>query len=138
MFVTAIIAAGGRGSRFGGLQPKQLTVLAGEPILSRSVRAFATHPSVDEVIVAVPREVEADPPAYLQAAGVRVIRGGARRQDSVANAFGAASAAAEIVVVHDAARPLASADLISRTIAAAQEFGAALAAVAARDTVKLV
>jgi 2-C-methyl-D-erythritol 4-phosphate cytidylyltransferase/2-C-methyl-D-erythritol 2,4-cyclodiphosphate synthase len=67
---------------------------------------------------------------------MRIVAGGARRQDSVANAFRAADAASGVIVIHDAARPFASADLIARTIAAAVESGAALAAIQARDTVK--
>ena len=68
---------------------------------------------------------------------VRIVAGGARRQDSVANAFQRSrSRRADVIVIHDAARPFASADLISRTIAAAVESGAALAALQARDTVK--
>src|SRR5579871_6435648 len=110
MFVTAIIAAGGRGVRFGGAQPKQLTTIGGEPMLARSVRAFATHPSIGEVVVALPDDLAARPPDYLLVAGVRVVAGGVRRQDSVANAFRAASTASEVVVIHDAARPFASAD----------------------------
>ena len=62
--------------------------------------------------------------------------GGERRQDSVGNAFAAADPRAEIILIHDAARPFVSAALIDRTIAAAQETGAAVAAVVARDTVK--
>ena len=91
MFVTAIIAAGGRGSRFGGAQPKQLIEIGGEPMLARSVRAFAAHPSVDEVIVALPEELTVNPPAYLRDPRVQVVAGGARRQDSVGNGFRAAS-----------------------------------------------
>ena len=64
--------------------------------------------------------------------------GGARRQDSVFNAFQAVAAGSDVVVIHDAARPFASAELVSRTIAAAAESGAAVAAVPSRDTVKLV
>lgn len=138
MYVTAIIAAGGSGRRFGGARPKQLLVVAGRPILERSVDIFLSHPDVTEVIVAVPADIAADPPGYLQARHkpLRVVVGGARRQDSVANAFRAATATSEVIVVHDAARPFASADLVARTIAAAAESGAALAAVQARDTVK--
>ncbi len=136
MFVTAIIAAGGRGQRFGGETPKQLLEVAGEPILSRSVRMFAAHPAVGEVIVALPDELAAAPPPYLSLPRVRVVPGGTRRQDSVANAFRAASPQADVIVIHDAARPFATADLIRRTIAAAAESGAAVAAVASRDTVK--
>jgi 2-C-methyl-D-erythritol 4-phosphate cytidylyltransferase/2-C-methyl-D-erythritol 2,4-cyclodiphosphate synthase len=136
MFVTAIIAAGGRGLRFGAAQPKQLVSVGGRPILERSVEAFLDHPEVNEVIVALPPHILDTPPAYLAAA--RLVEGGARRQDSVANAFRAGNPAADVVVIHDAARPFVSADLISRTIAAAAANGAALAAVASRDTVKRV
>src|SRR4051812_7894548 len=136
MFVTAIIAAGGRGQRFGAARPKQLLEVGGRPMLERSVAAFTSHPAVSEVIVALPQDLVDAPPEYLRA--VRMVAGGARRQDSVANAFRAADPASEVIVIHDAARPFASADLIARTIAAAAESGAALAAVPARDTVKRV
>lgn len=138
MHVIAIIAAGGRGRRFGGSQPKQLVTVGDRPILERSVTAFLSHPAVAEVIVALPEELLSDPPLYLRdtAKPLRLVSGGARRQDSVANAFRAASENADVVVIHDAARPFVSADLITRTIAAAADAGAALAAVRARDTVK--
>lgn len=138
MFVSAIIAAGGRGVRFGGVVPKQLLDVAGRPVLERSVSAFLTHPDIDEIVVALPAELAADPPSYLRGTpkAVRVVAGGMRRQDSVLNAFQVISAGADVVVVHDAARPFASAGLISRTIAAAVESGAALAAMPVRDTVK--
>jgi 2-C-methyl-D-erythritol 4-phosphate cytidylyltransferase / 2-C-methyl-D-erythritol 2,4-cyclodiphosphate synthase len=146
MHVTAIIAAGGRGQRFGGERLKQLLSVGGRPILERSVTAFLGHADVDEVVVALPPDVVADPPAYLRSAEafalqgsgkpLRLVAGGERRQDSVANAFRAAAAESDIIVIHDAARPFASADLIARTIAAAAETGAAVAALGARDTVK--
>jgi 2-C-methyl-D-erythritol 4-phosphate cytidylyltransferase/2-C-methyl-D-erythritol 2,4-cyclodiphosphate synthase len=137
MFVTAIIAAGGRGTRLGADGPKQLLPIGGRAMLDRSVSAFVAHPSIDEVVVALPEEIAANPPAYLSSAAkpVHVVAGGARRQDSVANAF-AAAPRADVIVIHDAARPFASADLIARTIAAAAESGAAIAALPATDTVK--
>jgi 2-C-methyl-D-erythritol 4-phosphate cytidylyltransferase/2-C-methyl-D-erythritol 2,4-cyclodiphosphate synthase len=153
MHVTAIIAAGGRGQRFGAAQPKQLMSVGGRPILERSVDAFASHPSVDSLVVALPQMLVDHPPAYLRSAnasGLRdresvmlrgkpctIVAGGERRQDSVLRAFEAAGDAADVIVIHDAARPFASADLIARTIAAAIESGAAVAAVQSRDTVKL-
>src|SRR5690349_12300562 len=116
MFVTAIIAAGGRGLRFGGGQPKQLMSVGGRPILERSVAAFASHAAISEVIVALPAALVDDPPPYLRSGGalasdkrVALVRGGERRQDSVANAFRAAAPASDVIVVHDAARPFASA-----------------------------
>ena len=68
MFVTAIIAAGGRGLRFGGGLPKQLLEVGGRAILERSVAAFLTHPAVNEVVVALPQALTDDPPAYLRGA----------------------------------------------------------------------
>src|SRR6185503_12711176 len=139
MYVSAILAAGGRGHRFGGASPKQLLSIGGRPILERSLSAFLAHPSIDEIIVALPVDVAADPPDYLRRAAkpLRLVAGGERRQDSVAKAFRLVAEHADVVVVHDAARPFVNADLIDRTITAAAESGAALAAIRARDTVKL-
>lgn len=136
MHVTAIIAAGGRGTRFGGL--KQLTEIDGVSLLERSVRVFVDHEAVTDVIIALPQELIDAPPAWCERTRkpVRLVAGGARRQDSVANAFRAADPATDIVVIHDAARPFVSSALIARTIAAADQAGAALAALQARDTVK--
>jgi 2-C-methyl-D-erythritol 4-phosphate cytidylyltransferase/2-C-methyl-D-erythritol 2,4-cyclodiphosphate synthase len=138
MHVVAIIAAGGQGRRFGSSRPKQLIQVGGRTLLQRSVDAFARCPRVNELIVATPPGCDADFTAGLDALGkpLQLVQGGERRQDSVANAFDAASAAADLVVVHDAARAFVSASLIERTIDAAAESGAAIAAVPARDTVK--
>jgi 2-C-methyl-D-erythritol 4-phosphate cytidylyltransferase/2-C-methyl-D-erythritol 2,4-cyclodiphosphate synthase len=136
--VCAIIAAGGRGSRFGAGQPKQLLMLGGRPILQRSVEAFTRCPAIDQVVVALPPELIANPPPYLLNNGSRVtiVEGGDRRQDSVARAFARIDSRTNIVVIHDAARPLVTDDLIQRTIHAAAQYGAAIAALPARDTVK--
>jgi 2-C-methyl-D-erythritol 4-phosphate cytidylyltransferase/2-C-methyl-D-erythritol 2,4-cyclodiphosphate synthase len=138
MYIAAIIAAGGRGQRLGGAQPKQLLAIGGRPVLERSVTAFLTHPSVDALVVALPADLADPPPAYLLGTPkpLTIVAGGPRRQDSVANAFRAIDERVDVVVIHDAARPFVSADLIGRTIAAAVETGAALAALPARDTVK--
>ena len=138
MHVTAIIAAGGRGVRFGGALPKQLLALGGIPVLQRSVDAFLRHERITDIVVALPADLAAAPPSYVRgtAKPLTVVDGGERRQDSVARAFARVPASADIVVVHDAARPLVSAGLISRTIDAAVEHGAAIAALQATDTVK--
>jgi 2-C-methyl-D-erythritol 4-phosphate cytidylyltransferase/2-C-methyl-D-erythritol 2,4-cyclodiphosphate synthase len=140
MRVAAIIAAGGEGRRIGGPVPKQLLEIGGRSILERSVAAFVSHERVDAVVLALPRAVIAAPPPWLAplAPRVRVVEGGDRRQDSVANAFDAIASGADIVLVHDAARPFVSAALISRSIDAAAEHGAAIAALPASDTVKRV
>jgi 2-C-methyl-D-erythritol 4-phosphate cytidylyltransferase/2-C-methyl-D-erythritol 2,4-cyclodiphosphate synthase len=139
MRVAAIVAAGGRGARLGAGVPKQLLMIGGESILRRSVMLFAGHERIDEVVVVLPPDLAADVPADLQAPGrpLTIVAGGARRQDSVRNGFDAVRGRADIIIIHDAARPFASADLISRTLDAAVESGAALAALGASDTVKL-
>jgi len=138
VYVSAIIAAGGRGSRFGSDQPKQLLTLGGQPILRRSVSAFLDHPRVDEVIVALPTELAAAPPDYLHSGTkpLHVVAGGARRQDSVANAFARVAPHADIVLIHDAARPLVSEAVVDRAIDGAMQTGAAIVGVRAHDTVK--
>jgi 2-C-methyl-D-erythritol 4-phosphate cytidylyltransferase/2-C-methyl-D-erythritol 2,4-cyclodiphosphate synthase len=139
MHTSAIIAAGGRGQRFGG-HLKQLTTLGSMEILQRSVDAFRRCDLVDDIVVALPEDVAARPPAYLLEGGKRldIVTGGGRRRDSVARAFARVEGRADIVVIHDAARPLVTDGVIRRTIAAASEYGAAIAAVPVSDTVKQV
>ncbi len=139
MRVSAIIAAGGRGARLGADRPKQFLNLAGLTILERSIEAFLGHAAIGEVVVALPEEHVAEVSArFADRRGPRLtcVAGGARRQDSVAAAFARVDAGADVVVIHDAARPFVSASLIDRTVAAAREHGAAIAALPARDTVK--
>ena len=142
MHVTAIIAAGGSGRRLGASVPKQLLDVGGRTLLERSIDAFRSHPAVDEVIVAVPADMLAAPPSCLAwldgARDVRLVAGGERRQDSVANAFAAVSETVDIVLVHDAARPFVTSDVISRAIEGAVAHGAAIAALPVSDTVKRV
>jgi 2-C-methyl-D-erythritol 4-phosphate cytidylyltransferase/2-C-methyl-D-erythritol 2,4-cyclodiphosphate synthase len=136
--VSAIIAAGGRGSRFGSDRPKQVLLLGGRPILHHSVAAFLDSHCVTELVVALPPDLRAAPPDYLRHAAkpLAIVDGGSRRQDSVANAFALVASRADVVVIHDAARPLVSESIIRRTIEAAAATGAAIAAVRAHDTVK--
>ena len=109
-------------------------MLGGVPILKRTVDAFLQGYPFDEVIVALPPELAANPPSYLDDA--MVVEGGERRQDSVANAFRAVAPSSQVVVIHDAARPLVTASLIERIVGAAVQHGAAIAALQATDTVK--
>jgi 2-C-methyl-D-erythritol 4-phosphate cytidylyltransferase/2-C-methyl-D-erythritol 2,4-cyclodiphosphate synthase len=134
----AIVAAGGRGQRFGAGLPKQFVDLGGQSVLATTIRALRASDRIDEIVVAVPAEyVESEVAAWIGSTKpVSVVAGGARRQDSVANAFGEVSANAELIVIHDAARPFVTADLIARTLDAAQAHGAAIAAIPVRDTVK--
>jgi 2-C-methyl-D-erythritol 4-phosphate cytidylyltransferase / 2-C-methyl-D-erythritol 2,4-cyclodiphosphate synthase len=136
MHATAIIAAGGRGRRLGAAVPKQLLDLGGRPMLQWSLDAFLASERVRDVIVVGPPEWVDAPPPCLRRPGVRLVPGGDRRQDSVANGFDAVSEASEVVLIHDAARPFVESKTIERAIDAAAESGAAVVAVQARDTVK--
>ncbi|MGD9904117.1 MAG: 2-C-methyl-D-erythritol 2,4-cyclodiphosphate synthase [Vicinamibacterales bacterium] len=136
--VSAILAAGGLGTRLGGV-PKQFRALGGLTLLERSLSVLARHPRVDEVVVALPAGHLDPPPPCLGLewpCPVRVVEGGARRRDSVARAFAAIAADADVVLVHDAARPFVSPALVDRMIDAVAEGGAAVPALRPHDTVK--
>lgn len=146
MSVAALIVAAGRGSRAGEGIPKQYRPLAGQPVLARTLEAFLSHPNVNRVLVVIHPDDEplyrnclARLPASLQEAVLPHTLGGETRQDSVRTGLDAlADAAPEIVLVHDAARPFVSADLIDRAIAAGRRRGAAVPGVAVTDTIKVV
>jgi 2-C-methyl-D-erythritol 4-phosphate cytidylyltransferase/2-C-methyl-D-erythritol 2,4-cyclodiphosphate synthase len=140
MSVAAIIVAAGRGERLGGTRPKQLIDLAGRTLLRRSVAAFDDHPGVGSLVVVLPDEFVADGPLHVGATArpCRCVAGGTRRQDSVRAGLAAVEPAADVVLVHDAARPFVSAELITRVIAGASAHGAAIPALQAQDTVKRV
>ena len=137
--VAAIVVAGGRGIRAGGGIPKQYREIRGAPVLHHALRLFTGHPEVGTVQPVIHRD---DGSAYAQAAADLDLRppafGGATRQSSVRSGLEAlAGDAPAIVLVHDAARPFASAALISRAIAAGAG-GAAIPGLILTDTVKEV
>src|SRR5687767_5214880 len=138
MFVSAILAAGGRGTRLGAAEPKQMLMLGERTILQRSFDILDHHEQIEEIVIALPSDLAVAPPVYLGSSRkpVRIVDGGARRQDSVANAFAMVAKNATIIVVHDAARPFATAGLFTRVIEAAANGGAAISALQASDTVK--
>jgi 2-C-methyl-D-erythritol 4-phosphate cytidylyltransferase/2-C-methyl-D-erythritol 2,4-cyclodiphosphate synthase len=139
MRVAAILAAGGLGTRIGGELPKQFHDLGdGTTMIGRSFATLMQCELVDEIVVAVPPGGSAGAPLTAPAKPVSYVAGGARRQDSVTNALARVSDAADLIVVHDAARPFASAALFERTIRAAHAHGAAIAALPVTDTVKQV
>jgi 2-C-methyl-D-erythritol 4-phosphate cytidylyltransferase / 2-C-methyl-D-erythritol 2,4-cyclodiphosphate synthase len=140
MHVTAIIAAAGSGRRLGGSVPKQFLLLGGVPVLGRTVEAFHAAPRVTDVIVVTREEAVAQVTALVDSGAkpTRVIPGGATRQASVACGVAALAEAAEYVLVHDAARPFVTPEVIERALDAAIEAGAAIVALPATDTVKRV
>jgi 2-C-methyl-D-erythritol 4-phosphate cytidylyltransferase/2-C-methyl-D-erythritol 2,4-cyclodiphosphate synthase len=139
MHVSAIIAAGGRGLRLGADRPKQFLEIGGRSILEMSVAALAASERITEIVIALPEDHLGAESAAISRAIQRplsFVPGGARRQDSVANAFAKTSPQADVILIHDAARPFVSRDVIGRAIDGARTYGAAIAAIAARDTIK--
>ncbi len=125
--------------RFGADRPKQFLEIGGRSILELSVAALAASDRIQDIVVALPEEhLDAGGKALRQAIGrpITVVAGGARRQDSVTNAFAKTSQEADIILIHDAARPFVTRDVINRAIDGAQNHGAAIAAIGVRDTVK--
>ncbi|MGH7815587.1 MAG: 2-C-methyl-D-erythritol 4-phosphate cytidylyltransferase [Candidatus Binataceae bacterium] len=140
MKASAIIVAAGSGTRLGSAGPKAFVKLNGRALLAYSLEAIAQVPSIEEAVIAVPPGFESAARAEVSAAGleipVKIVPGGAERQDSVRIALALISAEAEIVVVHDAARPFATPELFEACIAAAARSGGAIAAIPASDTLK--
>jgi 2-C-methyl-D-erythritol 4-phosphate cytidylyltransferase len=133
----AVIVAGGAGTRFGGPVRKQYLAVGGEPVLLRAIRPFLHHPRITDVVVVLPPDDVADPPAWLADLPVRIVAGGAERGDSVRNGLLATSDSAAQVLIHDGARPFVSLDIIDRVLDACAE-GGAIAAVPATDTIQQV
>jgi 2-C-methyl-D-erythritol 4-phosphate cytidylyltransferase len=129
----ALLVAAGRGERLGADGPKAFVVLAGRPMLDWSLDALRRVPAVERIVVALPDGVAAP-------AGTIGVVGGAERSHSVRAALAAAGAGPddEPVIVHDAARPLATPELFERALGALASSGADAVVAAARvtDTIK--
>ncbi len=130
-----------------GTAPKQFLKLGGVPILIHSLRALASSPDVGAIFVAVRADEKLRLAELLTSyrsllpAGVpvHIVEGGMTRQDSVARALTAlACSDEEVVLVHDAVRPLVEPAAVSRVVAAVQKHGAAILALPATDTIKQV
>jgi 2-C-methyl-D-erythritol 4-phosphate cytidylyltransferase len=132
----ALIVAAGRGERRGFGRPKALVPLCGQSMLAWSVGSLLAVPAVSQIVVALPADA-------LDAApdGVTVVAGGAQRSQSVRAALAATAVDADPVIVHDAARPLATPELFEQALEAlalAPEADAVIAATPVSDTIKEV
>mgnify|MGYP000902576839 CR=1 FL=1 len=134
-----LIVAAGSGQRFGGALPKQYQDLAGKPLLRHCLETFAAHPGITGIQVAINPDHRG---LYDQATRglphlLAPIPGGASRQDSVLNGLEhLAGHKPDLVLIHDAARPLVDAGIITRTIEALGKHHAVLVAVPVFDTIK--
>jgi 2-C-methyl-D-erythritol 4-phosphate cytidylyltransferase len=140
MTVTAVVVAAGPGSRLGAGQPKAFVDLAGVPLFVRALQAVAVPSVSDAVIVVPPGSTERAATLLARHASpcpVRVVEGGAERQDSVRSGLDAVTGA-ELVLIHDSARPFVSEEVVEAAIEAASRHGAAIVAVPATDTIKHV
>ena len=139
---SGIIVAGGKGERMGPDVDKAFLSLGAKPVLVYSLLAFEKCPDVDEVVLVVRKERVEAARCAVQMFGckkvIKIISGGNQRQQSVANGLAEISEEAEVVAVHDGARPCVTLGLISETIKSARQYGSGVAAVKITDTVKEV
>ncbi len=139
--VGVVIVAGGSGSRVGGAELKQFRWVAGKPMLLHSVQAFMARDDVGMVVVVLPQRYAGDPPPWLFQCDVDrllVSVGGRTRSESVANGLDDLPDEAQIVLVHDAARPLVGAATIERVVSAVRAGRNVVAALPVVDTLKHV
>ncbi len=139
--ITAIVLAGGSGSRMKSPIPKQYMDLAGRPVLFYSLSAFAKSEVTDIVLVAGAGEADYCKKEIIARYGIPRVRaiaeGGRERADSVYAGLLAAEGA-DYVLIHDGARPLVSPEVIARSIEAVRRDGACVAGMPAKDTIKVV
>jgi 2-C-methyl-D-erythritol 4-phosphate cytidylyltransferase len=139
--VGVIIVAAGSGSRTGSNELKQFRWVAGKPMLLHSIQTFQARVDVAMVVCVLPREYVADPPPWIFQSDVdRLLLslGGRERSASVANGLEDLPPECEIVVIHDAARPLVTSETIGRVIDEARKGNGAVAALPVTDTLKRV
>jgi 2-C-methyl-D-erythritol 4-phosphate cytidylyltransferase len=142
MQVSAILLAAGKGKRFKSGIPKLLAKINHRPVLVYSLETLNRHPRINEIIVATNRlnreKISALIRKHYFYKARKIILGAKVRRDSVANGLKAISAGADLVLIHDAARPFLQRRMISALIAKAQAVGAAIAGVPVKCTVKRV
>lgn len=138
----AVIVAAGRGSRMGLDRNKVLYPVLGEPVIVRTVRAFESTGLFDGGIVVVTGACDMDEMKEMFArAGLSVravVEGGEDRQESVCRGIAACDENADIIAIHDGARPLVTREVIAATIDSAEKYGSGVTAVALKDTIKRV
>lgn len=139
--VGVVIVAAGTGSRVGSGELKQFRWVAGKPMLLHSLQSFQARADVAMVVVVLPRAYAGDPPPWMFQSDIErllISVGGRERGDSVFNGLEDLPADIQVVVVHDAARPLVPDSVIDSVISEARAGRAAIAALPVVDTIKRV
>lgn len=138
--LSAVVVAAGRSRRMGF--DKLLTELAGHPLLLHTLNRMSAVPQIDEIILVIRPDIEeqvrelfAEPISQQR---IRLVHGGELRQDSVRNGLAEVSEKSEYVLIHDAARPFITEELVTTVLAAAIETGAAVCGTPSSDTLKEV
>ena len=137
-----VIAAGGTGTRMNAGIPKQFLEIAGKPVLLLTVEAIAELEAVTQIVIALPPEHIARAEAALDGGSLRIrpecVAGGPNRQASVKNGCACVRSDVEIILVHDAVRPLCPREVMEQTLEAAYEKGAAVPGLQATETIQRV
>jgi 2-C-methyl-D-erythritol 4-phosphate cytidylyltransferase len=137
--VTAVVLAAGRGQRVGSDVPKQFLQLGTRPMLNLSLAVFEAGPAISAVVVAVPADDPHKPDLAEFSKVVAEVAGGASRQASLQNALGSLPEGTDVVLVHDAARPLLDQPLVDSLLAALDaSCDGVIPAIPLEDTVKKV
>ena len=124
MKVSVVLLAAGMGTRMGGTRPKAFLTLGGRPLYQHSLAVFRSMKEVSQVVLVVPKGHKGG------------VEGGNRRQDSVGNGLREVDSSSDVVLIHDAARPFITPELVRRVIQGALEHGGAVPGVPVTDTVK--
>ncbi|MCD6232723.1 2-C-methyl-D-erythritol 4-phosphate cytidylyltransferase [Candidatus Aerophobetes bacterium] len=143
MKVEAIIAAGGKGERFGKKEPKQFCLLSGKPILYWTILRFEKCKEVDEIIVVVPRGMKDYAKKILFSFWEfqkvkKITEGGRDRNESVCRGLKEIDKNTNLVVIHDGVRPLVSSSFIEKLIQETKKYGAVIPALSVKETLKKV
>jgi 2-C-methyl-D-erythritol 4-phosphate cytidylyltransferase len=139
--VGAVVAAGGSGSRFGGKVPKQFVSLGGKSLLRRSLETLESVSVIDAIVVVVPERYLVRARREVRNARLKkiagVVSGGTTRQASVLRGLRAFTDPPDVVLVHDAVRPLMTRALAERVVREAMRWNAAVPALRVNDTMKV-
>jgi 2-C-methyl-D-erythritol 4-phosphate cytidylyltransferase len=137
MKVGVIIPAAGSGVRMGGVR-KPFLLLAGEPLLQHCLAAFSGIDRDTTIVVALPPDMCEHPPVWLRAQHIKLVAGGAQRADSVRAGLAALAEDVGVVMIHDAARPLVTAEMINAVLTTAEQGISATIALPVTDTLHRV
>ena len=138
----AVIAAGGTGTRMNSSIPKQFLEISGQPLLLHAVENISSIEEVAEIVIALPTEYMPEASEMLRqlpaGADIRCVAGGANRQESVRAGVASIRSDPDIIMVHDAVRPLCGKEMMRRVLEAAWKKGAAIPGLPATETIQRV